>query len=115
MELHLDVISEGWRRQSNCRVESLKYQEILDERTCIQIRTPLNSPLLGLLKALSHLLCVIEHFKDRGGIPATPLFFAQLKLARKVSFLARIAVYILRPSFSHLKINVVYIAASKKQ
>lgn len=39
-----------------------------DKRTCIQIRTPLNSPLLGLLKALSHLLCVIEHFKDRGGI-----------------------------------------------
>lgn len=47
-----------------------------DKRTCIQIRTPLNNPLLGFLKALPHLLYVIEHFKDRVGIP-TPLFLAQ--------------------------------------
>lgn len=75
-----------------------------DKRTCIQIRTPLNSPLLGFLKALPHLLYVIEHFKDRAGIP-TPLFLAQLKLTRKLSFLARITIYI-KIHFSQKSISI---------
>lgn len=37
----------------------------LAEGTCTQIRSPLNSPARrSFLKALSHLLRVIEHFKD---------------------------------------------------
>jgi len=53
--------------------EIAEISEEPDKRPCIQIRTPLNSPLLELLKASSHLLCVIEHFKDAA---ASGLYFS---------------------------------------
>lgn len=80
--------------------EIAEISEEPDKRTCIQIRTPLNSPLLELLKASSHLLCVIEHFKDAAA-SGLPYFSHNWSLRANCLFLRRIAICTVQASFKN--------------